>query len=247
MESTSSLYIYGIHTILEAIQAGKDIERIWVRQQTGDKRHPVAAAADRAGIPTQFVPDEKLDTLAKKQNHQGAVAALAPIEYADLEKELQLLFDTRQSAGVLLLDGITDVRNLGSIARTAECMGISLIILPAHGSARMNGEAIKSSAGALMHLPIARVSHTADALPLLKEFGYTINAITERGKSTIYEADLTGFQVFVMGSEEKGVSGQVMRKADRSIGIPMIGEIASLNVSVATGIVLGEWMRQNSK
>ncbi|MCC3159205.1 23S rRNA (guanosine(2251)-2'-O)-methyltransferase RlmB [Hymenobacter sp. 15J16-1T3B] len=238
--------VFGLRPIMEALQAGKTLEKIYLLK--GAKNtivSDISALARAAGTPISLVPNEKLDNLTRK-NHQGAVAFLSPIDYAPLDNILPTLFEQGKSPLILLLDRITDVRNFGAIARSAECLGVDAIVVPTHGAAQMNGDALKTSAGALTRVPVCRESNLHATLRRLKDSGLQVVACTEKGNETLEKAsiDMTGPLVVVMGSEEDGISPELQELADARIRIPMIGQIGSLNVSVASGILLYEVLRQ---
>lgn len=238
--------VFGLRPIMEALQAGKTLEKIYLLK--GAKNtivSDISALARAAGTPISLVPNEKLDNLTRK-NHQGAVAFLSPIDYAPLDNILPTLFEQGKSPLILLLDRITDVRNFGAIARSAECLGVDAIVVPTHGAAQMNGDALKTSAGALTRVPVCRESNLHATLRRLKDSGLQVVACTEKGNETLEKAsiDMTGPLVVVMGSEEDGISPELQELADARLRIPMIGQIGSLNVSVASGILLYEVLRQ---
>ena len=242
-------HIFGIHPIMEAIDAGGRVEKVMLRRGVNNPNYgKLIDKLTERGIPFQFVPVEKLDTMSRG-NHQGVIAILSKIEYIPLER----MIENALSRGVngapplfLMLDGVTDVRNFGAIARTAECAGVDGIILPAKGGASINSDAIKTSSGALMRISVAKVSNLREALFYLRESEISIVAATEKGESLIYEADLQGGIAIIIGSEERGISKSLLSLADRVVKIPMAGAISSLNVSAATAVVLFEAVRQRS-
>lgn len=194
----------------------------------------------------QWVPVEKLNRLAAGKNHQGVVAFLSPISFQKLEDVLPAVYERGKTPLLLLLDRVTDVRNFGAIARTAECAGVDAIIVPARGAAAINADAVKTSAGALHKIPVCREDNLKAAIDFLKDSGLTVAACTEKGAIPHYQADLTGPLLVIMGSEEDGISGEYLKRADVKVLIPMIGSIASLNVSVAAGVLLFEALRQRA-
>jgi 23S rRNA (guanosine2251-2'-O)-methyltransferase len=193
-----------------------------------------------------MVPVYKLNKVASGKNHQGVVAFLASITYHNIADVLPEVFKSGKTPLILVLDRITDVRNFGAIARSAECAGVDAIIIPSRGAAQVNGDAIKTSAGALHKIPVCKEDNLKTTLEYLKESGLTIAACTEKGSEPHYKTDLTGPLAVIMGSEEDGVSGEYIKRSDKKILIPMSGTIESLNVSVATGIVLFEVLRQRA-
>lgn len=234
-------YIFGIHPIKEAIASGKALEKVFF--QKGIKNpalNELFAHCREKGINTQFVPEIKLKKLVKG-NHQGVVAYISAIETFSLEEE----FENFTGNLILVLDEVSDVRNFGAICRTAECAGVSLIVVPKTGSAQLNGDAVKTSAGALNRIKICKEDSLTDSVDFLKHHGFKIVAATEKATETIHETDFKGKCVIVMGSEGKGVSKDILNLSDVKTKIPMQGKTSSLNVSVATGIILFEALRQN--
>lgn len=232
-------YIYGIHSVLEAIDAGRTIDKIYVK----NARSEVAQRARAAGIPLQVVPDERLNHITRK-NHQGVIAMMSAIEYVRLDSLLPSLFDEGVLPFILVLDGITDVRNFGAIARTAECCGVNAIVIPAHGSVSVGADAIKTSAGALNHIPVCREDSLSKAVKYLQESGCQIVASTEKSSQNYTTADYTTPLALVMGAEGTGISTDILRMADTRAAIPMFGNIGSLNVGVAAGVMMYEVVRQ---
>ena len=226
-------YIYGIHSVLEAIDAGRTIDKIYVK----NARSEVAQRARAAGIPLQVVPDERLNRITRK-NHQGVIAMMSAIEYVRLDSLLPSLFDEGVLPFILVLDGITDVRNFGAIARTAECCGVNAIVIPAHGSVSVGADAIKTSAGALNHIPVCREDSLSKAVKYLQESGCQIVASTEKSSQNYTTADYTTPLALVMGAEGTGISTDILRMADTRAAIPMFGNIGSLNVGVAAGVMM---------
>jgi len=239
--------IYGVHPVLEALEAGRSIEKIYVRQGKEHARiQDIRRIARDKLIPLQSIPDMKLDRMARGGNHQGVVAQIAPVAYVGLEETLIALQEVTETPLLLLLDGVTDVRNFGAIARTAEGMGVHAMILPIHGSAALNMDAVRTSAGALHHIPLCRIDHPADAVMMLDAYGIRTVGITEKTEDELFSVDLTGPICLVMGAEDKGISKQVMKRASALGRIPMKGKITSYNVSVAAGMALMEAHRQRA-
>lgn len=237
--------IYGARAVMEAMEAGLEIDKILIKAGLDSElRQDVSDAARSAGIPLQQVPVEKIERVVRGANHQGVLAYVSLVANVDLEELLLQVKESGETPLLLALDGVTDVRNLGAIARTAECMGAHALILPQQGSARINGDAVKVSAGALNHLPVCRVAHLQDAVHILQSYGVEIAACSEKAGQTVFEADLSGSVCLVFGSEEKGISQRIMKSADHLVKIPLTGKIESLNVSVAAGMVLMEVTRQ---
>lgn len=239
--------IYGINPVMEAIKAGKEIEKIFILNSMQQfKANEIKKIATEFNIPFQYVPKEKLNRYTR-QNHQGLIAIASPVSYVDIETFLPGLYESGKTPFLLILDKVTDVRNIGSIARSAECAGVDAIILPSRGTALLNADAVKTSAGALTKLPISRNSNLKDTIRFLKESGLKIIAASEKVEKFYHESDYNGPVAIIMGSEEKGVSEEYLKLCDEIVKIPIIGEIESLNVSVATGIVLFEAVRQRMK
>jgi 23S rRNA (guanosine2251-2'-O)-methyltransferase len=242
MEKTDM--IYGTRAIIEAILAGKQIEKIMI--QSGLRNELVKELMDTARkheVPVVSVPQEKLQRLSAK-NHQGVICILSSVSYSSLDNIIDKAYSEGREPFLLLLDRITDVRNFGAIARTAECAGVDAIVVPEKGNAPISSDAMKTSAGALNHLPVCREKDFKATLKFLRDSGIRIVACTEKTDRDIYQADLTGPLALVMGSEEDGVSDFILRTADELVKIPMKGKIGSLNVSVAAGVAIYEVVRQ---
>ncbi|MCC6372110.1 MAG: 23S rRNA (guanosine(2251)-2'-O)-methyltransferase RlmB [Bacteroidia bacterium] len=236
--------IFGTRAVLEALNAGKDIEKILIQKGLSNELYNQLRQALRGQtVPLQFVPPEKLRRITDK-NHQGVVAYLTEITYYSTEDLLSNVFEKGKIPLVLILDRVTDVRNFGAIARGAECAGVDFIIIPSRGAAQINGDAIKTSAGALHRLKVCREDNLKQTIEYLKESGLQIVSCHEKTNTLIYDADFTKPTAVIMGSEENGISNEYLKRSDIQVKIPMAGEIASLNVSVATGIVLFEAVKQ---
>jgi 23S rRNA (guanosine2251-2'-O)-methyltransferase len=236
--------IYGLHPVVEAIKSGKEIDRIFFKRGLqGSFSAEVLQLAKANEIPFQFVPQEKLDRITRK-NHQGIIALISRISYQALSNLVQMVFEEGENPLFLILDGITDVRNFGAISRSAECAGVHGIIIPMQGSAQINEEAIRTSAGALMRIPVCREKSLKSTIQYLKESGTTVVAASENSTETLYDMDFSRPVALVMGSEETGVSPELLKNSDHMVKIPMLGKISSLNVSVAAGILLFEVVRQ---
>lgn len=238
-------HIFGIHTIVEALRAETQIEKIYILKTTPNERlSELRNLAMKHQIPLQYVPVEKLQTLAFKGNHQGAVATISTMYYQPLEDIIKATLDANKVPLFVMLDGVTDVRNVGAIARSMECMGANGLILPISGGAALNADAMKVSAGALNYLPVCREKHLLDAAYMLKEYDIQLIACTEKGKEAFYQADFKAPTCLIFGSEEKGISPTLLKIASQQVKIPMQGQISSLNVSVAVGMILSETVRQ---
>ncbi len=236
--------IFGLRAVIEAIEAGKEIEKIILQKGlSNDLFNQLRKAMGAQEIPYQFVPPEKLNRVTDK-NHQGVVAYLAELTYYDAEELLVQVFEKGKIPLVLILDRITDVRNFGAIARSAEVAGVDFIVIPSRGAAQINGDAIKTSAGALHRIKVCREENLKHTIEYLKESGLQIVSCHEKTEKFIYNADFNQPTAIIMGSEEDGISNEYLKRSDAEVKIPMVGNIASLNVSVATGIVLYEVMRQ---
>ncbi len=239
-------FIFGIHAVREALNAGKDIDKVLVRRGAGsDLFKQLMGDLRRRDIPVQQVPVEKLNRITRK-NHQGVVAWISQITYSDLTSVLPSIFESGEEPLILLLDGVSDVRNFGAIARSAECAGVHAIVIPASGSAAINPDAIKTSAGALHRIPVCRHRDLVTIVRFLRDSGLRLFAATEKAEEVVYSTDMTGPVGIIMGSEERGVSNALLKDADGWVSIPMKGTISSLNVSVAAGIMLFEVLRQRS-
>lgn len=237
--------IFGIRTIIEAIDAVKTIEKIYLQKGLkGGLISELNGLIKQKNISSSYVPIEKLNSLSKYQNHQGAVAKISSIKFHDLETILADNFSEKPL--YILLDQITDVRNFGAILRTAECTGVDAIIVPTQGSAPLNADAIKTSAGAAFKIPICKVNHLLDAIYQLQAEEIQIVAITEKTEDTVYDVDFNKPTAIIMGSEHKGISPSVLKIADARGKLPLLGTIGSLNVSVACGVTLYEAVRQRN-
>jgi 23S rRNA (guanosine2251-2'-O)-methyltransferase len=238
--------IFGIQAVTEAIQSGQELERILFRKDLrGEHSSELLNLTRKAGIPSQFVPVEKLNRFTRK-NHQGVVALISPILYHDMEKLVPMVYESGRVPLLVVLDGITDVRNFGAIARTAECAGVDGLIIPYKGAARIHEDAVKTSAGALLSVPVCRHFNLMEAVMYLKNSGIRIIGATEKSKLTFYETSFRDPVAIIVGSEEKGISGAVLTMCDDLVSIPVFGNISSLNVSVAASLLMYEAIRQRT-
>ncbi len=236
--------IYGVRAVIEAIKAEREINKIMI-QKGMDKELFMELKEELKGkdFQLQFVPREKLDGLTDN-NHQGVVAQVSPIKYHDIKELVEDLLEEGRKPFILVLDRITDVRNFGAIARTAECEGVDAILLPSKGSVQVNADAVKTSAGALNRIKVCRTDNLKDSLFYIQQCGLRLVVCTEKSKVPLYETNLRGAVAIIMGSEKDGVTQDLINMADISCCIPMKGEIASLNVGVAAGMAMYEKLRQ---
>ncbi|WP_171032366.1 23S rRNA (guanosine(2251)-2'-O)-methyltransferase RlmB [Polaribacter aestuariivivens] len=237
--------IFGIRAIIESIESGSTINKIYLQKGLrGELFFELDKLIKQNNVTTSIVPVEKLNRLSKNNNHQGAVAQISPIDFYDLEKLIEKTIDNKEIPLFLLLDQISDVRNFGAIIRTAECTGVHGIIIQKNGSAPVNAETIKTSAGAAFKIPICKVDHIKDALFLLQASDIKIVAATEKTEDSIFDINFNQPLAIVMGSEHRGVNPSILKMVDYKAKLPLLGEIASLNVSVACGAFLYETVRQ---
>lgn len=236
--------IFGIRAIIEAIEAGKDIDKVLVKRElSGELFMELQEQLRRYEIPMQKVPVERIDRITRK-NHQGVIAFTSAVTYQKLENIVPLLYEEGKTPFILVLDGLTDVRNFGAIARTCEVAGVDAIVIPARGSVSVNADAIKTSAGALHSIPVCRENSLKEAISFLKNSGIKVVAATEKAASFYTESDLSVPVAIVMGSEDTGVAPEHLRICDELVRIPQSGTIQSLNVSVAAGVLIYEVVRQ---
>ena len=243
MVSTNEM-IFGVRAVLEALEAGKEVDKILVKRDIqSELSRELFAALKGRNIPVLRVPVEKLNRITRK-NHQGVIAFISAVEQARVDTLVPTLYEEGKVPFLVLLDGITDVRNFGSIARTCDCAGVDAIIIPSHNSVTVNADAVKTSAGALHTLPVCREKNITDTLRYLKESGIRIVCATEKGTKNYTQSDYNTPVCIVMGAEDTGIPVEHLRLCDDWVSIPQFGNIESLNVSVATGVVLYEAVRQ---
>ncbi|MBN8565828.1 MAG: 23S rRNA (guanosine(2251)-2'-O)-methyltransferase RlmB [Flavobacteriales bacterium] len=236
--------IFGIRAIIEAIQAGKEVDKVFIQKDAqGDLMRDLMKTMKANKINFTYVPVEKLNRLTSK-NHQGAVASIAPISFVDLETLVTNVVDSGKTPLFLILDQLSDARNFGAIIRTAECTGVDGIIIGKQGAAPVNGDTVKTSAGAVFNVPICKVEHIKDAIFYLQGSGIKTIAATEKTDDSIYDLSLSEPLAIIMGSEDRGVNPSVLKIVDEKAKLPMFGTISSLNVSVACGAFLYEVVRQ---
>ncbi len=238
--------IYGTRAVIEAILAGKNIDKVMIQTGlTNDLVKELIAVARNNNVAITFVPPEKLKRLSAK-NHQGVICLLSSVSFASLDNLISAAYDEGREPFFLLLDRVTDVRNFGAIVRTAECAGLDGIVIAEKGNVPITSDAMKTSAGALNHLPICREKDMKKTLQLLRDNGIRLIACTEKTEKSMYSLTLTGPIALILGSEEDGISDTFLREADELVRIPLKGKIGSLNVSVAAGIAMYEIVRQRS-
>ena len=237
-------YIYGIRAVIEAIESGKSIDKVLVRRNLeGELSAELMQKIREYGVLMQRVPQERLNRITMK-NHQGVIAITSPVAYHHLDNLLPSLYEEGRNPFMLLLDGLTDTRNFGAISRTADCSGVDGIVIPERNSVSVTSDAVKTSAGALFYLPVCREHDILSAIKLLKQSGVMVVGATEKGAVDYTEIDYTVPVAIVMGSEDTGMTHEVIRACDRLAAIPMLGNIGSLNVSVAAGVMMYEVVRQ---
>lgn len=236
--------IFGIRAIIEAIQAKKEIDKVFIQKENqGELMLELMKTLKKNNVNFSYVPVEKLNRLTPK-NHQGAVATISPVSFYDLETLITSTIESEKKPLFLILDQLSDARNFGAIIRTAECTGVHGIIIQKQGSAPVNGDTFKTSAGAVFNVPICKVEHIKDAIYFLQASGIQTVAATEKTDNTIYDINFTEPTAIIMGSEDRGVNPSVLKIVDHKAKLPMYGTIESLNVSVACGAFLYETVRQ---
>lgn len=238
--------IFGIRAIIEAIQAGASVDKVYIQKEaTGELMKDLMKVMKRGNVKFSYVPVEKLNRLTPN-NHQGAVATISPISFYDIETLINTVTESGKTPLFLILDQISDARNFGAIIRTAECTGVDGIIIQKSGSAPVNGDTVKTSAGAIFNVPICKVEHIKDAIFYLQGSGIKTVAANEKTNKTIYDVDLKEPVAIIMGSEDRGINPSVLKIVDETAKLPMFGTIGSLNVSVACGAFLYEAVRQRN-
>ena len=242
---TETTNIFGIRAIIEAIESGSTINKIYLQKGLrGELFYELNKLIKTKSLTTSMVPVEKLNRLSKNNNHQGAVAQISPVEFYDLETLIEETLDNGTTPLFLLLDQLSDVRNFGAIIRTAECTGVNGIIIQKNGSAPVNAETIKTSAGAAFKIPICKVDHLKDALFILESSEIKTVAASEKTEDSLYDINLNQPLAIIMGSEHRGINPSILKMVDYKAKLPLLGDIASLNVSVACGAFLYETVRQ---
>ena len=246
MEKTQSKQqiIYGLRPVIEAIGSGQQVERVLIQNGLNSSLlNELRTKLKEHDIPFQYVPVEKLNKMTSG-NHQGVVATIAAVKYHSF---MQLMETLEEPSVIILLDHVTDVRNMGAIARTAECTGVAALVVPDHGSAALNEDAIKTSSGALLRLPVCREQNLKTVVNLAKQCGYQVVAATEKGAVHYREVDFRQPTLLIMGNEETGISTELLKMSDVRAKLPIVGEVASLNVSVAAGVFMYEALEQRLK
>ncbi|WP_298555409.1 23S rRNA (guanosine(2251)-2'-O)-methyltransferase RlmB [uncultured Algibacter sp.] len=236
--------IFGIRAVIEAVNAGETIDKVFLQKgERGELFSELESLLNKKSINKSYVPVEKLNRLTNK-NHQGAVAQISPIEFHDMEALVMNVIESGKTPLFLLLDQLSDVRNFGAIIRTAECTGVNGIIIQKNGSAPVNGDTIKTSAGAVFKIPICKVDHIKDAVFYMQASGIKVIAATEKTNDTLYDVSFVEPSAIIMGSEGRGINPSTLKVVDEKAKLPLLGDIESLNVSVACGAFLYEVVRQ---
>ncbi|MFQ3578717.1 MAG: 23S rRNA (guanosine(2251)-2'-O)-methyltransferase RlmB [Bacteroidales bacterium] len=239
-------FIYGIRSLEEALDSGKPISKVLIKKgQNSDYIGSLIRKCREMDIPVQLVPIEKLNSVTMK-NHQGIVAFMSPVHYQKIEDIIPAVYEQGNTPLILILDKVTDVRNFGAICRTAECAGVHAVVFPSKGAAILNADAVKTSAGALLKIPVCRTDYLAGTIKFLKNSGLKIVGASEKSNTLLYSADFTTPVAIVMGAEDEGIEPEILNLCDETVSIPLHGTIASLNVSVAAGILLFEAVRQKT-
>lgn len=239
--------IFGIRAVIEAVEAGKDVDRVLVKRELGGELFKeLQDVLLMHEIPMQKVPLERIDRFTRK-NHQGVLAFMSAVTYQKIEDIVPLLYEQGKNPFIVILDGITDVRNFGAIARTCEVVGVDAIVIPARGSVRVSADAIKTSAGALHSIPVCREMNIKDTIVFLKNSGIKVVAATEKAAAVYTDATYVDPVAILLGSEDVGVAPDILKVSDDLVRIPIFGTIQSLNVSVAAGVMLYEVVRQRGQ
>jgi len=243
--TNKQLIVIGKHPVIDLLQSGNPVQKVFIsRGLKGPTEIDVRKLTSQTNIPLSRVENQKLDRLANHKNHQGLIAITSPISFQNIEDIIPHLYESNKTPLILILDHVTDVRNFGAIARSALALGVHAIIIPSKGTAAINKDAIKSSAGALLDIPICRMSNLVDAIDFLKVSGITVYTSTLRDAQPITEIEFNMPSAIVIGSEDHGVDNTVVKVSDKLFKIPQSDQVDSLNVSVATGIILYEVNRQ---
>jgi 23S rRNA (guanosine2251-2'-O)-methyltransferase len=237
-------YIFGTRAVLEAVDAGKQIDKVMLnRDARNDLSKELLKVLKERKIFFQYVPIQKLNSITRK-NHQGVIAFISPVLFSDIEEVITATFEAGKVPFIVVLDGVTDVRNFGAIVRTAECAGVHAVLVPEMNSAGIRGDAVKTSAGALFKVPVCRTNSLRKTLEAVKQAGLQIVSADEKAPDYYYQSNFTIPTALVLGDEEKGISGSILSLSDSTVKIPLLGEIKSLNVSVAASVLIYETVRQ---
>ena len=237
-------YIFGIRAVIEAIQSGKEIDKLLIKKDiNGELISELFEVVKAYQVPVQRVPIEKINRITRK-NHQGVIAFMAAVDYYHVHDIVPTLYEEGINPFIVVLDGVTDVRNFGAIARTCECAGVNAIVIPERNSVSVNADAVKTSAGALNYLPVCRERNLAKAVKYLAESGFKVLGASEKSHINYTQGDFTGPVAVVLGAEDTGISPDILKLCDTLVAIPEFGQINSLNVSVAGGIMIYEVVRQ---
>ena len=239
-----SQVVFGIRAVIEAIESGKQVDKVLMKKDLGGElARELLSVTREYNVPVQRVPVERINKVTRK-NHQGVIAFMAAVDYYHVDDIVPALYDEGINPLVVVLDGVTDVRNFGAIARTCECAGVNCIVIPERNSVSVNSDAVKTSAGALNYLPVCRERNLVKAVQYLRDSGFKVMGASEKTDLNYTKADFTGPVAIVLGAEDTGISTDVLKLCDTLVAIPEFGQINSLNVSVAGGIMIYEVVRQ---
>ncbi len=239
-----STLIYGIRAVIEAVKSGQHLERVFVlKNLKGDLYKELMLHLHQTSTPISKVPIERINKFTS-QNHQGVIAFVSPIQYYQLEHIVPQLFEDGKNPLLLILNEVTDIRNFGAIARTAECLGVDALVIPSHGGAQVNEDSIKTSAGAFSYLPVCREDNLQESIRFLQESGINIISCSEKANQELNEVNFMSPCAIIMGSEEHGISSELIKLSNKAVKVPITGSIESLNVSVAAGVILYEVQTQ---
>lgn len=239
-----SQVVFGIRAVIEAIESGKQVDKVLMKKDLGGElARELLSVTREYNVPVQRVPVERINKVTRK-NHQGVIAFMAAVDYYHVDDIVPALYDEGINPLVVVLDGVTDVRNFGAIARTCECAGVNCIVIPERNSVSVNADAVKTSAGALNYLPVCRERNLVKAVHYLRNSGFKVMGASEKTNLNYTKADFTGPVAIVLGAEDTGISTDVLKLCDTLVAIPEFGQINSLNVSVAGGIMIYEVVRQ---
>ena len=239
-----SQVVFGIRAVIEAIESGKQVDKVLMKKDLGGElARELLSVTREYNVPVQRVPVERINKVTRK-NHQGVIAFMAAVDYYHVDDIVPALYDEGINPLVVVLDGVTDVRNFGAIARTCECAGVNCIVIPERNSVSVNADAVKTSAGALNYLPVCRERNLVKAVHYLRDSGFKVMGASEKTDLNYTKADFTGPVAIVLGAEDTGISTDVLKLCDTLVAIPEFGQIKSLNVSVAGGIMIYEVVRQ---